>query len=108
MRNSVEDRVSEGQDIIDSRDVIERIEKLEGERENLVDALKEREETYKAAPPGDDEALDDARSAVEEKRMDLEAWDEGDEGRELTALKALADECEACKGMKKRGEPRIV
>jgi len=56
-------------DVIDSRDVIARIEELEAERAALIDEI-------------DDAGTDDA--VVE--------WDNSDEAAELRALKALADE----------------
>lgn len=58
--------ISNSDKVIDSRDVIERIQYLEDERDQIED---------------------------EEER---EAWTEDDEGKELAALKALADEAEGC------------
>ncbi len=58
--------ISTSDDLIDSREVIERIEELESERQDLVD--------------------------VED--VDVEDWD-AENGEELTALKALADEGES-------------
>lgn len=63
--------LSNRNDVIDSRDVIERIEELEDERQEIVDATYETEE---------------------ERKRDLLAWEE-DNHSELFALKHLEDEC---------------
>lgn len=73
--------INNAQDTIDSRDVIERIEELQDERQPLADALEEAE-------AGDDAA---ATAAAESA---LEEWDASAEGDELKALQALADEAE--------------
>jgi hypothetical protein len=62
-------------DIIDSRDVIARIEELEGEREALADEVSE----------ADEDDLDAAVAALEE-------WDR-ENAEELKILKDLQDEC---------------
>jgi len=64
-------------DVIDSRDVIERIDELEDELRDLEDAA-------------DDAADDSVR--VAEILAEVEAWKTGEEGRELAALQALAAE----------------
>ena len=67
-------------DIIDSRDVINRIEELEAEREALV------EEAMAMLGQGHRGAF-----------ADLNEWDEGcDEGFDFRRLKALAEEGEGC------------
>ncbi|MHA6903293.1 hypothetical protein ACJBUE_20760 (plasmid) [Ralstonia syzygii subsp. celebesensis] len=63
------------ENVIDSRDVIARIEELE----DVETALRDDAENT----PGDG-----SETAA------YNAWKNGDEGRELAALKALADECE--------------
>lgn len=63
--------ISNDDDIIDSRDVIERIEELEAERADLFDGL----------------SADLIEGAENE-------WSERDEAKELAALKALQDEAE--------------
>lgn len=65
-------------DTIDSRDVIERIDELDGERRDLHDAIEDAE--------GDAER-DAAKRALAE-------WDESAEGDELRSLQALAKEAE--------------
>ena len=62
--------ISNSDDTIDSRDVIARIEELEQERDTVA---------------GDDPSAPTSLVALAE-------WDKTDEGRELTALRALADE----------------
>ena len=64
-------------DIIDSRDVIARIEDLE-------DALRDLEDA------ADDAADDSARAA--EILAEIDAWKAGEDGQELNALQALAAE----------------
>tara|TARA_R110000868_G_scaffold13885_5_gene64547 strand:- start:13583 stop:14011 length:429 start_codon:yes stop_codon:yes gene_type:complete len=64
-------------DIIDSRDVIARIDDLEDELRDLEDAA-------------DDAADDSARAA--EILAEIDAWKTGEEGQELAALRALAAE----------------
>jgi hypothetical protein len=102
-------------DIIDSRDVIERIEELTEERDALVDALGEAKDEH-------DSALCDLVGAklrkkakakahaaktliaLEAARAALEAFDNSDEGAELTALTKLANEAEGYAADWKRGE----
>lgn len=63
--------------VIDSRDVIARIEELEDELRDLEDAA-------------DDAADDSVRLA--EITAEIDAWKTGEEGQELNALQALAAE----------------
>ena len=78
-------------DIIDTRDIIARIEELEAEREALVDAMEE----CKAAneyhnSEGDMDAIEehDLTEAVD----DLRAWDNSEEAAELAQLVAIMEE----------------
>jgi hypothetical protein len=83
--------ISNTDDVIDSRDVIERIEELEGERQNLVDSLDEARE---AARENTDEAFDEElKEATDAALTELEQWDEENKA-ELDALKALVEEAE--------------
>lgn len=68
--------ISNTDDVIDSRDVIERIEELEGEREALVDAI-----------------TDAGADFLDETQKELADWDEENKA-ELDALKALTEEAE--------------
>lgn len=76
--------VQEGDDIIDSRDVIERIRQLEDERDYIKDQLDEVEQT---------EPID-----VEKKlklEQELKDFDEDEDlGGQLRKLKKLESECE--------------
>lgn len=72
--------ISNSDSVIDSRDVIARIEELEAERERIG------EEAEEAA--GED--ADGTERAEAET-----AWDATEEGEELTTLKALAEEGES-------------
>lgn len=72
-------------DVIDSRDVIARIEELESERADLAEAVSE------AATEDDAE---DAQTAHADAVTALATWHESDEGQELKTLKALADQGE--------------
>lgn len=76
-------------DIIDSRDVIARIEELEAEREALQKTVYEWENAI-----GDTDEEDEKQAAAEElgrAEIDLEEWDASDAADELRILKALAD-----------------
>lgn len=74
--------ISNSEDVIDSRDVIARIDDLESERQDLVAAI----DNAKADVEDDD-------SPVRSAETDLEVWDD-ENGDELKALKALAEEVE--------------
>lgn len=60
--------------VIDSRDIISRIEELQAERDSLENAVEISRKKTKA-------------------KAELAAFDESDEGKELTMLTALAEEC---------------
>lgn len=77
--------------IYDSRDIIARIEELEGERADLVEAVEEARAVYtegQEVTAHDTLAADDLEAAQEA----LDDWDKGDEGAELKELKSLADD----------------
>ena len=75
-------KVSNSDDIIDSRDVIERITELSDLQSILEDAKNELESA------DTDEERDEAQEAVDESEMDFGE----DEDEELAALLALQDE----------------
>lgn len=84
--------ISKFDDIIDSRDVIARIEELQDEHTALEDTLTEAEEALDAFDPeqgGGDEA--ELHQNVHHARTALEAWDGA---AELATLEALAKEGE--------------
>ena len=86
-------------DLIDSRDVIERIEELGSEREDLVADITAAEEELADASDDtsvlkdDAEELSELGKKVDEAKVLLEEWD-ADNGEELAALKSIHDECE--------------
>jgi hypothetical protein len=76
------EEITNSADVIDSRDVIARIEYLEGERAAITDELDELR---------DDEVTNHV-SEIAELETRLEAWDGSEEGNELKALQSLAEE----------------
>jgi DNA repair exonuclease SbcCD ATPase subunit len=99
--------ISNSDDTIDSRDVIERIEELEAEREALAETLEETRSAHEEAEAaqaavneGDEEAdhdlaskLDDLTTKLEQAQHELTEWDD-ENGDELKSLKALQEEAE--------------
>ncbi len=100
---------SKGDNIIDSRDVISRIEELESEREALsdaVDSAREALEEHQSNEPDEDadeevheayqEKLSELKEALVEAASDLDDWDEDDDqGGELKELRAFSEEGES-------------
>lgn len=81
------------QDVMDSRDIIARIEELESERQDLADAVQEAkdaqlEESSKESG-GDTDTLETLKEELETAEEALKEWDGADE---LKALQALAEE----------------
>lgn len=74
--------ISNTDDTIDSRDVIARVEELQGERDNLSETIADCEDN--TAAPG----------LAEEAKQALADWLVSEEGQELAALKKLAEEAE--------------
>mgnify|MGYP001766184995 CR=1 FL=1 len=70
--------ISNRDDVIDSRDVIERIKELTEEKEALEEALEEAQE---------------AETKLEEAKEELKCWEE-DYGEELKALESLQEQAE--------------
>lgn len=92
-------------DIIDSRDVIARIEELEAERDALQETVYEWENAI-----GDTDEEDEKQAAAEElgrAEIDLEEWDASDAADELRILKALADEASGYAADWRHGEALI-
>src|SRR5271155_1227084 len=87
--------ISNRDDVIDSRDVIERIEELQDERTALVNKLDEASST-------DTAAVEDVAAA----KTALHEWQE-DNGDELSALEALASEAEGYSVDWRHGETLI-
>lgn len=83
--------ISNTDDVIDSRDVIERVEELEAERQELQDALDEIVQIR-----SDNELNGVQDTEIDTHRAALDAlieWDDENKA-ELDALKALAEEAE--------------
>lgn len=93
--------ISNADDIIDSRDVIARIEALTEERDDLRGTVEEAQEELKglreghSRSPSDDEAEaeETADTALADARAILLTWDD-EYGAELKALEALQEEAE--------------
>lgn len=77
-------------DMIDSRDVIARIEELEDERAGLLQEVEEASNSYTDGPWV--YAPADKRSRYYEALDAVDEWDASDEAGELRVLKALAAE----------------
>lgn len=98
--------ISNSDDLIDSRDVIARIEELDEERAALADAVEEARAALDSTPA--DTTDDEAAGAMIAATYALTAWDEDrDAGGELKALKALADEAAGYCSEWKHGETLI-
>jgi uncharacterized protein (UPF0335 family) len=85
--------VSNSEDILDSRDVIERIEELESERSDLESELEEAQEELDELNTDDDLAVYEAaqkRQLAAKEALDL--FDQSEDAEELRILKALAEE----------------
>ena len=80
-------------DVIDSRDVIARIEELTEERDDLVTALDEAREERNDAEELPEDAIADLDGAITDAFDALKDWDE-ENAAELKALTELADQCE--------------
>lgn len=88
--------ISNSDDVIDSRDVIARIEELESDRDALQSALDDAKEALANLPPGAARAAlrVDAKDAINNAQEELDAWQDSDDARELKALEALQDEAQ--------------
>ena len=93
--------ISNTANVIDSRDIIARIEYLESEREPLTDAVDQAQEALNDLDGNDfdevstfEEAEQEAKDALKAAYANVKDWDESDEGQELAKLKAFADEAE--------------
>lgn len=87
--------ISNYDDTIDSRDVIERIEELEAEREALADEAQEADDRANDLSPDEQEA--EWRAACQEAdaaHAAIAEWDESGDADELRGLRALAENAE--------------
>ena len=94
--------ISNTDNVLDSRDIIARIEYLESERESLTDAVDTVQETLDDLDASDFEEVSEFEEAEQTTKDELATaqanvkdWDESDEGQELTKLKAFAEEAES-------------
>lgn len=88
--------VSSSSDTLDVRDIIERFEEMEAEREALADAVKEAVE-YLSEPKEDEDTEEEAKAAESEAEIALAEWDD-DNGEEFKALGGLLEELNGCGG----------
>lgn len=94
------------QDIIDPRDIIDRIDDLEATKQTYVDAVEEAQEAYEYHDSEDTKETPEWADLVEAKK-ELAEWLEGEEAQELDALKALAKQGESESSEWRHGETLI-
>ena len=94
--------ISNTDNVLDSRDIIARIEYLESERESLTDAVDTVQETLDDLDASDFEEVSEFEEAEQTTKDELATaqanvkdWDESDEGQELAKLKTFAEEVES-------------
>ena len=96
MRGDAE--ITNREDVIDSREIIDRIDYLEDERTALSDKLDEAQEAFNEYNPPEDEwdsnKADELKTTIKDAQEALTEWDESDEGQELKSLTALQDDAE--------------
>lgn len=94
--------IDNSQDIMDSRDIIARIEELETDHESLVEAVDEAQEAYddylveledadELKEPDDTEEGRELADQLAFDRKALSDWLAGDEAKELETLKDFAN-----------------
>jgi hypothetical protein len=100
--------IDNSDDIIDSRDVISRIEELTSEREGLTEALTAAQEALTATVEGEESPMEEAaaQEAVDAATTALEEWD-GDNAAELNNLEALQEQAEGYASDWRHGEQLI-
>ena len=112
MRGDTE--ITNREDVIDSRDIIDRIDYLEDERTAVSDKRDEAQEAYdgydmsdkKKTAEEDLDALEELKAALEDAQNALKEWDESNE-QELKALLNLADQAEGYSDDWKHGSTLI-
>lgn len=92
--------------IIDSRDIIERIEELQQEREALENEVAECEEAYKYHDSDDTKSTPEWH-ALQDAYRELDNWNESDEAEELKSLEAFAEEASQYSSDWEHGETLI-
>ncbi len=108
------DEISNTENVLDSRDIIARIEYLESEREPLTDAVDQAQEALNDLDGNDfdevstfEEAEQEAKDALKAAYANVKDWDESDEGQELAKLKAFAEEAASSSSDWTYGAPLI-
>lgn len=98
--------ISNSDKVIDSREIIARIEELTDDKTTLVDAIDTARDAYEEAVKAFDEATEESDTTVLEDTCDerkeeldsakteLEEWETGYDAEELAALVSLADEAD--------------
>jgi hypothetical protein len=93
--------ISNTTNVLDSRDIIDRIAYLESEREGLTAEVDTAQETFDDLDSDDfeevsafEEAEQTAKDELATAQANVKDWDESDEGQELAKLKAFAEEAE--------------
>lgn len=76
------------EDILDVRSIIERFEELEGEKQNLEDALTEAHEAMEAAADNDQDLID----AYETAKSEYADWASSEDNQEFETLEKLLDD----------------
>ena len=106
---------SNSDNIIDSRDIIERFDELESDKTALEEAVEEAQHTlstYQEEHPTIEEqdetqAESDLQEAIATAEAALTEWLISDDGEEYATLKKLIDECEGY-GFWRHGEALIA
>ena len=94
--------IDNSEDILDSRDIVARIEEIEEERDALQEAVDEAQEAYTDFLDGLDDETDaddteegrDLADTLAGERKALAEWEAGDDPEELAKLKAFAADLE--------------
>lgn len=86
--------ISSSDDIIDSRDIIERIEDLEATNQSYFDAVEEAKAAYEYHDSDDTKETPEWADLVQAEKA-LAEWCSSDDAIELEVLRDLAKECEA-------------
>ncbi len=86
--------ITNSDDVIDSRDIIARIEELDAIRADLDTLRADAETDVNLAKQGDGDTTGELALALNDATQNLTEWDHGEEGEELAKLKAFAEEAE--------------
>lgn len=98
-------------DLIDGRDIAERLEQLEDERSTLAEArgaaMANVGEAVRLGVSADSDAMMRLTTKQDDADAALAAWDESAEGVELMALRALVEELDSITDEWRHGETLI-